>query len=145
MPTPNCVNYLLQFLITLSNSPIVERQESKVDVQSYVLISLSIHTHISLVITHYLMESAVWTESVANLRKVFDFKYFLLVFQQKNLRIVCRFKKKHYLCTDKSRPLPIRTAYPAGHFFVYRHEIYQTSNDAGTADSDTARQRSDDC
>ena len=116
MPTPNCVNYLLQFLITLSNSPIVERQESKVDVQSYVLISLSIHTHISLVITHYLMESAVWTESVANLRKVFDFKYFLLVFQQKNLRIVCRFKKKHYLCTDKSRPLPIRTAYPAGHF-----------------------------
>ena len=22
----------------------------------------------------------------------------------------------HYLCTDKSRPLPIRTAYPAGHF-----------------------------
>ena len=29
--------------------------------------------------------------------------------------------------------------------FVYRYEIYQTSNDAGTADSDTARQRSDDC
>ena len=22
----------------------------------------------------------------------------------------------HYLCNDKSRPLPIRTAYPAGHF-----------------------------
>ena len=37
MLTPNGVNYLLQFLITLSNSPIVERQESKVDVLSYVL------------------------------------------------------------------------------------------------------------
>ena len=102
MPTPNGVNYLLQFLITLSNSPIVERQESKVDVQSYVLISLSIHTHISLVITHYLMESAVWTESVAKLRKIFDFKYFLLVFQQKIFRIVCRFKKMHYLCRMKA-------------------------------------------
>ena len=32
---------------------------------------------------------------------------------------------------------------PSGTFSVYRHEIYQTSNDAGTADSDTARQRSD--
>ena len=52
----------------------------------------------------------------ANLRKVFDFKYFLLVFQRKKLRIVCRFKKMQYLCTNKSRPLPIRTAYPAGHF-----------------------------
>ena len=24
--------------------------------------------------------------------------------------------KNAYLCNDKSRPLPIRTAYPAGHF-----------------------------
>ena len=29
---------------------------------------------------------------------------------------ICYFSKKHYLWTDKSRPLPIRTAYPAGHF-----------------------------
>ena len=90
--------------------------ESKVDVQSYVLKSFTLHTHIPLVITHYLLEVAVRTESVAKLRKVFDFKYFLLVFQQKILKIVCRFKKMHYLCNDKSRPLPIRTAYPAGHF-----------------------------
>jgi len=41
---------------------------------------------------------------------------FYSFFNEKKLRIVCRFKKKHYLCTDKSRPLPIRTAYPAGHF-----------------------------
>ena len=26
------------------------------------------------------------------------------------------FAESLYLCTDKSRPLPIRTAYPAGHF-----------------------------
>jgi len=77
---------------------------------------LSLHKHTPLVITHYFLEAAVWTESDAKLRKVFDFKYFLLVFQQKIFRIVCRFKKMHYLCTDKSRPLPIRTAYPAGHF-----------------------------
>ena len=32
MPTPNGVNYLLQSLLLLSNSPIVEQQESKVDV-----------------------------------------------------------------------------------------------------------------
>ena len=86
------------------------------DVQSYVLISLSVHWHICFDVTHYLLEVAVRTESVAKLQKVFDFKYFLLVFQQKIFRIVCRFKKMHYLCTDKSRPLPIRTAYPAGHF-----------------------------
>ena len=55
-------------------------------------------------------------KNAAKLRKVFDFKYFLLVFQQKIFRIVCRFMKMHYLCNDKSRPLPIRTAYPAGHF-----------------------------
>jgi len=55
-------------------------------------------------------------KNAAKLRKVFDFKYFLLVFQQKIFRIVCRFKKMHYLRNDKSRPLPIRTAYPAGHF-----------------------------
>ena len=34
---PNGVNYLLQFLNASSNSPIIEQQESKVDVQSYVL------------------------------------------------------------------------------------------------------------
>ena len=33
MPTPNGVNYLLQFLQYVSNSPIIRRQESKVDVQ----------------------------------------------------------------------------------------------------------------
>ena len=26
------------------------------------------------------------------------------------------FAESLYICTDKSRPLPIRTAYPAGHF-----------------------------
>lgn len=116
MPTPNGVNYLLQFLITLSNSPIVERQESKVDVQSYVLISLSVHWRICFMITQLFGKIRTRRNPCANLRKVFDFKYFLLVFQRKKLRIVCRFKKKHYLCNDKSRPLPIRTAYPAGHF-----------------------------
>jgi len=38
MPTPNGVNYLLQFLNASSNSPIVGKQESKVDVQSYVIL-----------------------------------------------------------------------------------------------------------
>ena len=47
---------------------------------------------------------------------IWETLHFLLVFQQKIFRIVCRFKKMHYLCNDKSRPLPIRTAYPAGHF-----------------------------
>ena len=51
MPTPNGVNYLLQSLLLLSNSPIIEQQESKVDVQSYVLISLSVHWHIYFMIT----------------------------------------------------------------------------------------------
>ena len=37
MPTPNGVNYLLQFLQYSSNSPIIGIQESKVDVLSYVL------------------------------------------------------------------------------------------------------------
>ena len=32
MPTPNGVNYLLQVLLLLSNSPIIEQQELKVDV-----------------------------------------------------------------------------------------------------------------
>ena len=41
MPTPNGVNYLLQFLLLLSNSPIIEQQESKVDVLSYVLLYFS--------------------------------------------------------------------------------------------------------
>lgn len=36
---PNGVNNLLQFLIDSSNSPIIRMQESKVDVQSYVLLS----------------------------------------------------------------------------------------------------------
>jgi len=57
----------------LSNSPIIEQQESKVDVQSYVLISLSLHTHISLVITKYLLKAAVWTESDAKLQIFVDF------------------------------------------------------------------------
>jgi len=57
----------------LSNSPIIEQQESKVDVQSYVLISLSVHTHTPLVITHYFLEAAVWTESVAKLQIFVDF------------------------------------------------------------------------
>ncbi|MBQ8099552.1 MAG: hypothetical protein IJ244_08550, partial [Bacteroidaceae bacterium] len=41
--------------------------------QSYVLISLSYHTHISLVLTHYLLEAAVWTESDAKLQIFVDF------------------------------------------------------------------------
>ena len=73
MPTPNGVNYLLQSLLLLSNSPIIEQQESKVDVQSYVLISLSLHTHTPLVITHYFLEAAVRTESDANLQISVDF------------------------------------------------------------------------
>lgn len=36
MSTPYSVNYLLQFLALSSNSPIIGRQESKVDVQSYM-------------------------------------------------------------------------------------------------------------
>ena len=39
MPTPNGVNNLLQFLMISSNSPIIRLLESKVDVQSYVLLS----------------------------------------------------------------------------------------------------------
>ena len=51
-------------------------------------------------------------------------------------------------CLSLHRQIPPashKNSVPSGTFFVYRHEIYQTSNDAGTADSDTARQRSDDC
>ena len=116
MPTPSGVNYLLQ---SLQSSLIPQLSKDKNQKWTSSLMSLyllSLHTHTPLVITHCFLEAAVRTESDANLRKVFDFKYFLLVFQQKIFRIVCRFKKMHYLCTDKSRPLPIRTAYPAGHF-----------------------------
>ena len=35
---------------------------------------------------------------------------------QKKLKKLGIFENSTYLCTDKSRPLPIRTAYPAGHF-----------------------------
>ena len=35
---------------------------------------------------------------------------------QKYLKKLVRFGNNVYLCTDKSRSLPIRTAYPAGHF-----------------------------
>ncbi len=35
---------------------------------------------------------------------------------ENNLKKLGIFEKSTYLCTDKSRPLPIRTAYPAGHF-----------------------------
>ena len=55
MPTPSGVNYLLQSLLLLSNSPIIEQQESKVDVQSYVLISLSVHWHLCFAVTHYII------------------------------------------------------------------------------------------
>lgn len=51
-------------------------------------------------------------------------------------------------CLSLQRQIPPashKNSVPSGTFFVYRHEIYQTSNDAGTADSDTARQRSDYC
>ena len=116
MLTPNGVNYLLQFLVISSNSPIIRNKNQKWTSSLMSLYLLSLHTHTPLVITLCFLEAAVRTESDANLRKVFDFKYFLLVFQQKNFRIDCRFKKMHYLCIDKSRPLPIRTAYPAGHF-----------------------------
>ena len=43
------------------------------DVQSYVLISLSLHTHTPLVITKYLLEAAVRTESDAKLQISVDF------------------------------------------------------------------------
>ena len=42
-------------------------------------------------------------------------------------------------------PASHKNSVPSGTFFVYRYEVYQTSNDASTADSDTARQRSDYC
>lgn len=37
-------------------------------------------------------------------------------FWKKYLKKLWNIKNKAYLCSDKSRPLPIRTAYPAGHF-----------------------------
>ena len=49
-------------------------------------------------------------------------------------------------CLSLHRQIPPashKNSVPSGTFFVYRHEIYQTSDDAGTADSDTAKQRSD--
>ena len=58
MPTPNGVNYLLQFLKHFFQFPNCPKQESKVDVQSYVLISLSVHWHIYLKITHLLFEKS---------------------------------------------------------------------------------------
>lgn len=36
--------------------------------------------------------------------------------QAKKFKKLGRFGNNVYLCIDKSRPLPIRTAYPAGHF-----------------------------
>ena len=37
---------------------------------------------------------------------------------KKSLKKLGIFRNNAYLCTDKSRPLPIRTAYPAGHFCI---------------------------
>ena len=40
MPTPSGVNYLLQFLNASFNSPIIGKQESKVDVLPFFLLAL---------------------------------------------------------------------------------------------------------
>ena len=37
----------------------------------------------------------------------------------------------HYLCTDKSRLLPVRSAYPAGHFLSEFYEIHKIGNVLG--------------
>ena len=52
----------------------------------------------------------------AKIQKDFELRRLSTLFIEKILKNVCKFQKKRYLCTDKSRPLPIRTAYPAGHF-----------------------------
>ena len=48
MPTPNGVNYLLQFLIDFFQFPNCPKQESKVDVLSYVLLLIIVYLFIGI-------------------------------------------------------------------------------------------------
>ena len=63
----------------------------------------------------------------------------------KKKRNVCNFCRKFVSLYRQIPPASHKNSVPSGTFFVYRHEIYQTSDDAGTADSDTAKQRPDYC
>jgi len=70
MPTPNGVNYLLQFLMISSNSPIIRLQESKVDVQSYVKIFV-LCFHMQLCFHYQYILKPHKAESVANIMIIF--------------------------------------------------------------------------
>jgi hypothetical protein len=50
----------------------------------------------------------------ANIQIKSDNSHHLLLFIKKSLKKLEMFGNDVYLCTDKSRLLPIRTAYPAG-------------------------------
>ena len=50
------------------------------------------------------------------------------------MNVVCKIKYIYYFCINKSRPLPVRLAYPAGHFFyLYGGKIYASSHNRKTA------------
>ena len=92
MPTPTGVNYLLQSLLLLSNSPIIEQQESKVDVLSYVLYVILAHKLIRLNVQQYVFYTSMrfFVESLTlqNYEKSLNRQIFLEVsFMSKDERI----------------------------------------------------------
>ena len=72
MPTPSGVNYLLQFLNVSSNSPIIRLQESKVDVQSYVLMSVLCY-HTQLLFHYYYYVLCLLRKHAANIVNFIDY------------------------------------------------------------------------
>ncbi len=62
------------------------------------------------------MSCASYENTLQNYEKFSISNTFYSYFNKKSSELFVDSRKKHYLCNDKSRPLPIRTAYPAGHF-----------------------------
>ena len=73
MPTPSGVNYLLQSLQSSLIPQLSKDKNQKWTSSLMPLYLLSLHTHTPLVITHYFLEAAVWTESDAKLQIFVDF------------------------------------------------------------------------
>lgn len=59
------------------------------------------------------------TTKVLKLSEALDSQKSSLIF----CNILVDLKIKYYLCTNKSRPLPVRLAYPAGHFYLWESDI----------------------
>jgi len=144
MPTPSGVNYLLQ---SLQSFLIPQLSKDKNQKWTSSLMSLYFICPLAYLFYDY---TVVWenphkAKSVCKFTKSFRFQIpFTHISTKKSSELFVDSKK--YLSLQRQiPPASHKNSVPSGTFFVYRHEIYQTSNDAGTADSDTARQRSDDC